>query len=248
MRHKPNRKIQCALSGGNAMSMLAIVHKDIEQNAKPLLLITVIGISISYFLMLSMRQDSRQSGIEGFLVGSLVLGMPLMFSMWLVGQEKAKGTILILKALPIGGVRVMVAKWLTASAFTLLATLVIEEILPLFIGGMHGTVHHETLSHCVWIVSLSMMTNGLFFSIFTVLDQKLASQLSWIGMSALVFLLGKIASLPAVQHFAKESSGQFFVHTFLICGWILAALMGFICVVFAGRYIDQNDLDELREF
>jgi hypothetical protein len=235
------------MPGGHAMSMFAIAHKDLEQNAKALALVTVIGIAASSFLIFSTREMKTQNATEGFLIGSLVFGMPIMFSMWLIGQEKAKGTIRILKGLPIGGVRIMIAKWLLAAVFTLLATLTVYFALPLFLGAAQQAGIIDRLGRCVWIVALSMLTSGLFFSLFVVLDQKLATQVSWIGMSLLIFTLGRIAEMAAVKRFMAQGSGRHLWQAAQQAGWVIAALGGLVCVVFAGRYIDQRDIGELQE-
>jgi len=219
--------------------------KDLEQNAKALGLVTVLGLVIGIGIQLF--SGSSAGGAEGFLVGAEVLGLPIMFSMWLVGQEKAKGTIQILRSLPVSGTEIMFAKWTLTILYTALATVVLELFVPLFIPASQGLHASARTLVTAWIVSCSMMICGIFFSLFIVIDQKIATQIAWIGTSAVFFALSKIVEMPGIRRMLHSEQHRSLIENAKHFGFLIPILIGVGVVFFAGRYVEQTDIADLKE-
>jgi hypothetical protein len=228
---------------GDAVKQIrTLLQKDFVQNSKPLFLLLSCAIAAGIWLQIASPNQSE--AVLGFLVGLLVFGLPIILTMWLVGQEKSKGTLNILRVLPLNGTTVMLSKWIFQIVTSLAPAIFILFILPLML--------HRHISKSIipffWIVGMASMISGLFIALFTVFEQKIATQVAWIG-GALLFggfsrvldqagFGKKLATLLTASQSPTVSSSL---------GWLGLVLVGGIFTIFAGKYMDQQDWSELRD-
>lgn len=225
--------------------VFALLRKDLEQNAKALALITAIGLALGSSLQIIPSQ-ARNAGAEGFLVGSIVLGLPILFSTWFISQERAKGTIQILRSLPVSGVTILFCKWGLAILYAAAATLCLEVVLPIFTSASPFAAPQRVVI-ALWITAAFMCISGIFFCLFLMLDQKIATQIAWVGATALFYALDRLSSLPGLQRWLATISGRQWMHIAAALGWCLPAALGAVFILCAGRYLDRTDLANLKE-
>src|SRR5262249_62019707 len=100
--------------------MWQLALKDLEQHARALMVFFISALALPTGFYLLKPSGANNSGFVGVVVGYLIFGAPTLFAFWLIGQEKLKGTLRLIKLLPISGMRVITTKSLTSLALCLL--------------------------------------------------------------------------------------------------------------------------------
>ncbi|MGH9763005.1 MAG: hypothetical protein ACREDR_20015, partial [Blastocatellia bacterium] len=83
--------------------VLELILKDIEQNKKALALFFISALSLPPLFYLVHSGGNGSTGFLGVVFGYVVFGAPMIFAFWTIGQEKIKGTLRLLRTLPVSG-------------------------------------------------------------------------------------------------------------------------------------------------
>src|SRR5262249_43539501 len=114
--------------------------------------------------------------------GYLIFGAPTLFAFWLVGQEKIKGTLRLLKLLPISGMQIIAAKSLASLTLCLLLNLMSLLGAPLVLRLAGFAIAPPGLPIIFWMSMAVVIFVALNIAIFTTFDHKIATQIVYFGL------------------------------------------------------------------
>jgi ABC-type transport system involved in multi-copper enzyme maturation permease subunit len=229
--------------------MWQIVLKDLEQHSRALILffLSSLALPIGFFLLKPTGADN--SGIVGVNVGYLVLSAPMLFAFWLVGQEKLKGTLRLLKILPLSGMRIVTAKALTGLALCALLNLLFLRLSPLILGLLGFHIAFPGREIFFWMCLAAAFFVAVNIAIFTAFDYKIAMQISYFG------IFGVLAALMTVEKFLPRRgvnvmellTGAWRQWRVAYWGWLPILTLSVLCVLVAGRLFECREWPELED-
>jgi hypothetical protein len=229
--------------------MWQLVLKDLEQHARALTIffISALGLPAGFYLVNPTGADN--SGILGVTFGYMVFGGPTLFAFWLVGQEKMKGTLRLLRLLPISGGRVIAAKSLTIMALCLLINLMALIGVPLLLRLMGYGIEIPGWPIILWMCLAALFFGAMNVAIFTAFDHKIAMQIAYFGfflVAVMVMAAEKFLKPRGVDVTLLLASlwGRWY---FPYWGWSLALAFVAQLILFAGRLFERKEWSELEE-
>lgn len=223
--------------------LIALLKKDLEQHRKGLFIYAVSVILVPLVLA-DLSHATSESGFLGSVVGYIGFGGPMLMALWFVGQEKMKGTLRILRALPISGRQIVVTKMITSS-------LVCLGLANVVLLGEPSLLSHVLLQPLHITAPIILALNGLLWfaccfytAIFVVLEQKIAIQVSYWGIFALV-LAGLMADKISKARHINFSFMTKLPAIILIV--VVLALASLVALEVASRVLEWKEWSELEE-
>lgn len=229
--------------------MWQLVLKDLEQHKRALAVFFISAMALPTVFYLLKTTGADNSGFVGVTFGYLVCGAPTLFAFWLIGQEKVKGTLRLLKLLPISGWRVIVAKSLTSLALCLLLNQVTLLVIPLLLHIAGFAITPPAWLTVLWMSLAAVFCVSLNIAIFTAFDHKIAMQIAYFG----VFLV--VIAVMAVEKFLRPRGIN--ISVLLTGAWqrwyfpyvagVLALALATLLILFACRLFERAEWPELEE-
>lgn len=229
--------------------MWQLILKDVEQHTRALTLFFSSAAVVPAGFYLAHPTGADNSGVIGVTFGYMVFGAPTLFSLWLVGQEKMKGTLRLLKILPISGQRIIATKSLTAMTLCALVILIALVGAPLFLRVVGFPIELPSWPTVLWICMAAVFFVAINITIFTAFDHKIASQIAYFGFGFAMIALGfaeRFLKPRGVNVYSMLTSVWQWWY-FSYWGWILAPAFAALLILFAGRLCDQTEWPELEE-
>lgn len=228
--------------------MWPLICKDLRQCARPLAVFLLIATLLPIGALIVSKKFTAE-GYLGMLFSLIVMGAPLLFGFWFIGEEKTKGTIRLLKILPIPegvivGSKVMTSLVLTSMTLQV-ALIVIPRLAPAF-GGVGVTLEP---AWGIWMNTAAIGCVGICSLVFIALEQKLAMQIAYFTM----FGLGGLTVLAAKGLEQSKSPSAEVVRTALASplwatlSMCLALALLMLVVRFGSNWLRQQDWAELIE-
>jgi hypothetical protein len=225
-------------------------RKDVVQHFRPLLGLLVSAMVLPLAFALISESRARSAGFAGFIFGFLGVSAPIMMAQWFIGQEKVKGTLRVLRLLPLSLGRIVWMKCLGALAICSLiinTALVLEPVILRY-GGIG--IAQPPLLLVVWTNATAALILGISMALFSSLDTRIALQ------AAIWTLCGFMILGYAAQKLANRkswlASDQQFTSMAGHPGWILGTAVfmlvaAFLMMGFSAWQMDRKDWEELEE-
>ncbi len=225
------------------MMMLPLLQKDLEQHRKGLLFYAA-SVLLVPFLFAALNHSASPAGFIGSVIGYLGFGGPMLMALWFVGQEKTKGTLRILRTLPISGTQIIGTKMVTSALVCLvLANLVLIAEPPLLGYVLHRPLHLGAAA-ILGLNGIICFVCFVYTAVFVVLEQKIAIQVSYWGIFGLV-LAGFLGDKALQAHHFSLAAIPILPAS--IAGVVTLALLSFVALKVASRVFDWTDWSELEE-
>lgn len=229
--------------------MWQLALKDLEQHAKALAIFftSALALPVGFYLVSSPGADN--SGFIGVAFGYIVFGAPTLFAFWLVGQEKVKGTMRLLKLLPIPSPRVILAKALTSLGLCLALSNTTLIIVPSLLRLAGFDIARTSLLTVLWLNLASAFFVAVGIAVFTAFEHKIAMQIAYFGFFVLalaVMIVEKYLTARGVNFgsLLTNTLGQWYLPYW---GGIVVLGLAALLILFAGRIFDWAEWSELEE-
>ncbi|MCI0336222.1 MAG: hypothetical protein L0226_01480 [Acidobacteria bacterium] len=227
--------------------MWGIILKDIEQHAKAISIFLLTALILPSAFSIIMSQKADGSGYLGVVFGYVVVSAPALFVFGLIGQEKLKGTFKLLSILPISGRRVIWAKSLAAAILCIAVVNLVAVVTPMIIYAVIGYKWFSSSQLILWINLLTLFFVSVDVTIFTLLENKIASQAIYLTYFFVVF-----ATLIAKKYLPILADPQLLIQRlsaigFQYWGWMLVILLSYALVDISGRIFEMREWAELEE-
>lgn len=228
--------------------MWPIICKDMEQNWRALSLYAPFALLFPFCFLIFSR-DRNPEGFLGMVFSLVVLGGSLMFNFWFVGQEKVKGTLRLLKIMPVSETQIVAAKLILSSVLALLLLNGTLLLAPYAASRTGISVPALSVSSVLWMQVATLFCCALCNGIFVALEQKLALQVSYFalfGIAGLTIAAGKLyeshasPSLMSIKRAAESPLAA-------LAALVAAIGLGLIVIRFGAQLLkwkDWSDLDE----
>jgi hypothetical protein len=165
--------------------------KDTRQHARALLALTSSALTLPLVFALLAGSEGSTAGYSGFVFGYLALSAPILLSHWFIGQEKIKGTLRILRLLPVPMTAIIRTKCLWAALHGLLlinVTLILEPALCRY-GGL--ALAQPSPALVLWANAVALLSLGLNAALLAAFDTRIAMQATiWLLCALLVLGYG----------------------------------------------------------
>ncbi len=229
--------------------MWQMALKDLEQHARALIIFFVSALALPTGFYLVNSSSADNSGFVGVVFGYLVFGAPTLFAFWLVGQEKVKGTLRMIKLLPISGMRIIMAKSITSLSLCLLLNNVTLLGIPLLLRQAGFPISSPDFFVVLWMNLAAVFIVALNIAIFTAFDHKIAMQVAYFGVFILVLAVMAVEKiLPArgmnITLLLMNSWRQWYLPYW---GGVIVLTLAAFLFYFAGRLFEWTEWPELEE-
>lgn len=171
-----------------------LILKDIRQHRKPLLILATTALLLSTVTSAGAAAGHQMEGVYGFAFGFLIIAAPVILTTWFVGDEKVKGTIRVLRLLPISSRTLMAAKMLgiiLVIESLLLGTMV---LVPMVVGMVIGYPLYPTCALVLSFLAMPLLCISVLLPVFVHYEYKIAGQFAFgtfFGISMLLLIVVK---------------------------------------------------------
>ncbi len=224
-----------------------IMRKDLEQNRTALAVYAAGAIAFPALAHVFQKSKSVESYL-GLIFGLVILGAPLLFGFWFIGQEKAKGTLRILRILPIPEAKLVMAKLalnLGLTAVVLAAVLLGDPWLLRALGASSLEIGFAPV---LWMITAGCFCSIVCTCVFIAFEQKVAMQIGYGIMLALT-----VVSVLAAKYLDHGSGGAAAVRRLLehpaapLVALLVLIPVSAAAIRFGGNLIAWRDWSELEE-
>jgi ABC-type transport system involved in multi-copper enzyme maturation permease subunit len=228
--------------------MWAIIRKDLEQNRRALLLYGSCALLFPFCFLL-FTHESNPEGFLGMVFSLVVLGAPLIFNFWFVGHEKVKGTLRLLRTLPVSETQIVAAKLILSSVLALLLLNGAILLAPWAVSYARLPVPVLSASSMLWMQAAVLFCCILCNAIFVALKQQVAMQVSYFtlfGIAGLTIAAGKLyeshasAGLVSLKHAVESPLAP-------LAALVVTIGLGLIAIRFGARLLEWKDWSDLEE-
>lgn len=227
--------------------MWGIILKDIEQHAKAtsVFILTALILPSAFSIFMSQKDDG--SGYLSVVFGYVVVSAPVLFVFWFIGQEKLKGTFKLLSILPISGRRVIWAKSLAAAILSIAIVNLVAVVAPMIIYAVIGFKWFSSDQLILWFNLLTLFFVSVDVIIFTVFENKIASQVIYLSYAVIIF-----TPLIAKKHLPVLADPELLIQRlsaigFQYWGWMLVIMLSYALIDISGRIFEMREWAELEE-
>jgi hypothetical protein len=223
--------------------------KDVEQHTRALTLffISALVVPALFYLVNPTGPDNR--GLIGVTFGYMVFGAPTLFAFWLVGQEKMKGTLRLLKILPISGQCIITTKSLTVVTLCVLLNLMALLGVPLFLRLAGFAIEWPGWLTVIWMCMAAVFFVAMNVAIFTAFDHKIATQVAYFGFAVMMIAVSVAEKFLKPRGLTLDSllTSLWQWWYFPYWGWSMALAFSALLILFAGRLFERTEWPELEE-
>jgi hypothetical protein len=168
--------------------MLELAWKDLEQHAKPLAIFSLVALATPGIFYWMTGAGKESAGFVGVAFGYIVMGYPVMLTFYLIGQEKAKGTMKFLKLLPLSGRWIIFSKSLTVVALSLSLLNFVVILEPLLMRWIGFGIDMPNALLVFWMNLAAIFLIALGIAAHTAFDHRLAGQIGYLVIVVVMLL------------------------------------------------------------
>lgn len=168
--------------------MLELARKDLEQHAKPLAIFSLSALTMPGLFYWMTGAGRESAGFVGVAFGYIVMGYPVILTFYMIGQEKAKGTMKFLTQLPLSGRQIIFSKSLTVLALSLSLLNIVVILEPLLMRWIGFGIDTPNGLLVFWINLASIFLIAVGITAHTAFDHRLAAQIGYLVMVAVMLL------------------------------------------------------------
>ncbi len=226
--------------------MWPLIKKDFEQHALALV-IFALSILVFPFAFAAMTPAGRDpSGFIGLVFGYVIFAGPLLLCLLFIGKEKQKGTLQVLRILPLAPAKIIYAKSLATCIFCLVLLNVVLLLEPRTLT-LTGAAIAVPSGLVLWGLNLlTLLAVALTIALFTTLSQSIAIQAAYgglCGVIAVLFLVSKFSQNRGLAALIQPDLWPLLLALATVFILALSALL----VEFAARFLARADWNDLEE-